>query len=122
MAVAQVNVIVPANVAPLVEMEEDAPVVAMAVPVVITFTVIVVGVAHCPASGVNVYVVVAVLLTAGLQVPVMLLVEVVGKVIVPPVQTSAICVKVGVTDVTPEPDAETLIADAPPPLTGIFPS
>ena len=36
-------------------------------------------VAQSPAVGVKVYVVVAVLLMAGLQVPVMLLVEVAGK-------------------------------------------
>ena len=39
----------------------------------------VVVVAHCPSSGVNVYSVVAVLLIAGAQVPVMPLVEVVGR-------------------------------------------
>ncbi len=45
------------------------------------FTVIVkvVEVAHCPAVGVKVYVVVAVLFNAGDQVPVIPLVEVVGK-------------------------------------------
>ncbi|MNT29072.1 hypothetical protein D3C72_1647970 [compost metagenome] len=41
--------------------------------------VIVVGVAHCPGLGVKVYVVVAVLFTAGLQVPLMLLFDVVGN-------------------------------------------
>ena len=35
--------------------------------------------AHCPTAGVNVYVVVAVLLSAGDQVPVMPLVDVVGR-------------------------------------------
>ena len=39
----------------------------------------VVVVAHCPSSGVNVYSVVAVLLIAGAQVPVMPLVEVSGR-------------------------------------------
>ena len=42
----------------------------------------VVGPAHCPAAGVNVYVVVPgaeVLMIAGLQVPVILLVDVVGS-------------------------------------------
>ena len=42
-------------------------------------TVIVVVTAHCPASGVKVYVVVVVLLNAGDHVPVMPFVEVVGK-------------------------------------------
>ena len=63
----------------------------------LTVTVIVVVVAHCPAVGVNVYVVVAVLLTAGDQVPVILSFEVVGNVKDPPEQIGAICVKVGVT-------------------------
>ena len=52
--------------------------------------------AHCPTDGVKVYVVVAVLLIAGLQVPVMPLFEVVGKVNVPPLQIAATWVKVGV--------------------------
>ena len=45
-------------------------------------TSIVAGTAHCPASGVNVYVVVPitdVLIVTGFQVPVMPLLEVVGK-------------------------------------------
>jgi hypothetical protein len=41
--------------------------------------VIVVVAAHCPAVGVKVYVVVAVLLIAGLQVPLILLFDVVGN-------------------------------------------
>ena len=61
-----------------------------------TVTVIVVVVAHWPAEGVKVYVVVAVLLIAGLQVPVMPLLEVVGKVNEPPLQIAATWVKVGV--------------------------
>ena len=61
----------------------------------LTVTVIVVVVAHCPAVGVNVYVVVAVLLTAGDQVPVMPLFEVVGNVKLPPEQIGVTCVKVG---------------------------
>ena len=44
-----------------------------------TVTVMVVGVAHCPAAGVKVYVVVAVLFTAGDQVPMIPFVEVVGR-------------------------------------------
>jgi hypothetical protein len=45
------------------------------------FTVIVIEavVAHCPAVGVNVYVVVAVLFTAGDHVPVITLFDVVGR-------------------------------------------
>ena len=61
-----------------------------------TVTVIVAVVAHCPVDGVKVYVVVAVLLLAGLQVPVIPLFEVVGKVNVPPLQIAATWVKVGV--------------------------
>jgi hypothetical protein len=45
----------------------------------LTVMVNVVVVAHCPAVGVNVYVVVAVLSSAGDQIPVMPLVEVSGK-------------------------------------------
>ena len=54
-----------------------------------TITVIVAVVAHCPAIGVNVYDVVAVLLIAGDHVPVMLLFDVVGKVNVPPEHIAA---------------------------------
>jgi hypothetical protein len=46
--------------------------------------------------GVKVYVVVAVLLTAGDQVPVNAFVEVVGRVIVPPEQMGAMGLNVGV--------------------------
>jgi hypothetical protein len=49
----------------------------------------VVVVAHWPEAGVKVYVVVAELLITGLQVPVMPLLEVVGKVNVPPLQIAA---------------------------------
>ncbi len=57
----------------------------MNVGVVAAFTVtliVVVDVAHCPASGVKVYVVVAVLFIAGVHVPVIevAFVELVGKV------------------------------------------
>ena len=55
-------------------------------PGAFTVTVIVAIVAHKPVAGVNVYVVVAVLLIAGLQVPVTAFVEVVGKVKLPPLQ------------------------------------
>jgi hypothetical protein len=59
--------------------------------------VIVAVLAHNPAVGVNVYVVVAKLFIAGDQVPVTALVEVVGNAaIVAPEQTVATCVKVGV--------------------------
>jgi hypothetical protein len=54
-----------------------------------TVTVMVVVVAHCPAVGVKVYVVVAVLFMEGVQVPVTPLFEVVGKVKVPPEQIAA---------------------------------
>ena len=85
-------------------------------------TVMVIVVAHCPAAGVNVYVVVAVLLMAGDQVPVIPSVELEGSTTLPPVQTAGICVKDGVTGLTPEPEAATDTAAAPPPVTGIFPS
>ena len=51
------------------------------VTVGLTVIAIVAVVAHCPAFGVNVYVPLVVLLTvAGLHVPVILLVDVVGKI------------------------------------------
>ena len=59
-------------------------------------TVIVVVVAHWPAAGVNVYVVVAVLFIAGDHVPVMLFVEVPAKVKGDPLQIGPSCVNVGV--------------------------
>ena len=64
------------------------------------FTVIVNAdaIAHCPAAGVNVYVVVFVLSNAGDHVPVIPLSEVVGKAVnVPPAHIGAIAVNVGVT-------------------------
>src|SRR3954468_21640238 len=72
---------------------------AVNVGVMLEFTEIikVVVVAHCPGSGVNVYVVVAVLSKAGAQVPVMPLLEVVGNDDkVAPEHIGATEVKVGV--------------------------
>ena len=72
---------------------------AVKVGVIFGLTVIVkvVVVAHCPAVGVNVYVVVAVLSKTGAQVPVMPLVDVVGRAVsVAPEQIGATAVKVGV--------------------------
>ena len=64
----------------------------------LTVIVIVVGVAQRPAVGVNVYDVVAVLFIAGDQVPVIPLLEVVGKALnVPPEQIAVTPVKVGIT-------------------------
>ena len=61
-----------------------------------TVTVICAVVAHKPAVGVNVYVVVAALFKAGDQVPVTPLLEVVGKADkLPPEQIGATWVKVG---------------------------
>ena len=58
----------------------------------------VVGLAHSPASGVNVYKVVIVLSSAGVQVPVMLLLAVVGKgVKISPLQMSSAGLKTGST-------------------------
>ena len=57
----------------------------------------VVVVAHCPAVGVNVYVVVALLSNAGDQVPIIPLLEVVGNAFkISPEQIGATAVKVGV--------------------------
>ena len=70
------------------------------VGVTFAFTVIVMVavVAHCPAVGVNVYTVVAVLFNAGNQVPVILLFDAVGNADkLAPLQMAATCVKVGVT-------------------------
>jgi hypothetical protein len=55
----------------------------------LTVTVIVAVVAHRPAVGVKVYVVVAVLLIAGDHVPVTPLLDVVGSVNDPPLQIAA---------------------------------
>ena len=62
-----------------------------------TVTVIVAVEAQALAAGVKVYVVVAVLLIAGDQVPVIPLSEVVFNVNDPPLQIAATCVNVGVT-------------------------
>ena len=65
----------------------------------VAFTVIVIVAVfeHCPAVGVNVYVVVVVLFNAGNQVPVMPLLDVVGKADnVAPEQIGATAVNVGV--------------------------
>jgi hypothetical protein len=65
---------------------------------VVTVIVVVVLTAHCPAFGVNVYVVVAVLFIAGDHVPVTPFVEVVGKAgIAVPEQKGPTGLKVGVT-------------------------
>src|SRR6188508_1217923 len=64
----------------------------------LTVIVSVVVVAHCPASGVNVYVVVVVLSSAGDHVPVIPLLDVGGNgASVAPVQTGATAVNVGIT-------------------------
>jgi len=63
----------------------------------LTVIVSVAVVAHCPAVGVNVYVVVVVLSKAGAQLPVMPLVEVVGSAVrVAPEQIGATALNVGV--------------------------
>jgi hypothetical protein len=66
----------------------DVPKLNVGVTFGVTVTVNVVGTAHCPAVGVNVYVPLAVLLTVdGLHVPVILFVDVVGNAgTVPPEQ------------------------------------
>jgi len=63
-----------------------------------TAITIVLVVAHCPGFGVKVYVVVAVLFSAGDQVPVMPFVEVIGSATnATPEQIGATCVNAGVT-------------------------
>jgi hypothetical protein len=63
----------------------------------LTETLKVVVVAHCPAAGVNAYVVVAWLLMAGLQVPVIPFKELVDNVVkFPPLQTGFTGSNVGV--------------------------
>jgi hypothetical protein len=63
----------------------------------LTVIIKVVVVAHCPAFGVKVYVVVAVLFNAGAQVPVMPLVDVTGNgASVAPEQMAAMGVNAGV--------------------------
>ena len=63
----------------------------------LTVIVNVVVVAHCPAVGVNVYVVVAVLFNAGAQVPVIPLLDVVGNAVkISPEHIAATGVNVGV--------------------------
>ncbi len=64
----------------------------------LTVTVIVAPMAHEPTFGVNVYVVVAFVFTTGDQVPVTLLLDVVGSVKETPWQTGLICVKLAVTE------------------------
>ena len=65
----------------------------------VTEIVMVAIVAHNPAVGVKVYVVVAVLLTAGDHVPIIPLAEVVGNAAkIAPEQIDATCVNVGVVD------------------------
>ena len=64
----------------------------------LTVMVIVCEIAHCPVDGVNVYVVVIVLFNSGDQVPVIPLVEVVGRIAkLPPEKIGAACVNAGVT-------------------------
>ena len=69
---------------------------ASTVGVSFTMIVIVVELAQSPAVGVNVYNVVAVLLTAGDQEPVIPFKDVVGNEIDPPEQIGEIWLKVGV--------------------------
>jgi hypothetical protein len=71
--------------------------------------------------GVKVYVVVAVLLTAGAQVPAMAFVEVVGNEKLPPLHIAEMELNVGVVEANPVPLAATVIDVAPPPETGIEP-
>ncbi|MNS50250.1 hypothetical protein D3C72_828920 [compost metagenome] len=63
-----------------------------------TTMVMVVVVAHMPTAGVKVYVVVAVLFMAGVHVPLIPLLEIVGNAFsAAPVQIGATCVNAGIT-------------------------
>lgn len=71
--------------------------VKVGVSIGFTVMVMVVVVPHSPIFGVNVYSVVAILFKAGAHVPLMPLVEVVGKAVkVAPAQIGSTCVNVGV--------------------------
>jgi hypothetical protein len=85
----------------------------------LTLIVIVAVEAHCPAVGVNVYVVVAALFKAGDHVPVILLFDVVGRAFKDaPEQIAETCVNVGVvkalTVIVP-----VALTDPHPPVSGI---
>ncbi len=79
----------------------------------LTVTDMVVVVAHCPASGVKVYSVVAVLLMAGNQVPVNPSLAVVVNVNDSPLQIAGTCVKVGVTGGPTFTDMVAVVAHCP---------
>ena len=86
------------NAATVAPEQIGATAVKVGVTCGLTVMVKVVVVAHCPALGVKVYVVVAVLLSAGDHVPEMPLFDVVGNAAkVAPEQIGATAVKVGVT-------------------------
>ena len=86
------------NAANTVPEQIAATAVKVGVTFALTVIVSVVVVAHWPAVGVKVYVVVAVLSNAGAQVPVIPLFDVVGKAAnTAPEQIAATGVKVGVT-------------------------
>jgi hypothetical protein len=78
-----------------------------------TVTLIVVVVAQAPVAGVKVYVVVAVLFTAGDQVPLIPFNEAVGRVNDPPLQIGVICVNVGVTGAPTLTVIAAVVAQAP---------
>jgi hypothetical protein len=98
------------NVPPL---QIGATCVKVGVTGVFTVTVIEAVVAHCPASGVKVYAVVAVLLIGVVHVPVKFSFDVDGKVNVPPLQIGATCVKVGVTGAPTTTVIEAVVAHCP---------
>ncbi len=87
-----------AGTEPPLQMVKLVPKLKLGVIFALTVTVNVIDNAHCPAVGVKVYVPLAVLLTgAGLQVPVMLLVDVVGNAgTVPPLQILNVVPKLNV--------------------------
>ena len=68
-------------------------VVSGVIPIVISTVA-----AHCPASGIKVYVVVVLGSKAGLQVPIIPLFDVVGMVKLVPIHTSVIGVKSGIVN------------------------
>jgi hypothetical protein len=79
------------------ELVVDVPQLMVGLKIGLTTMLCVVVVAHCPALGVNVYKVVAVLFSAGDQLPVMPLSDVVGNGLsVAPEQMAAMLLNVGV--------------------------
>ena len=93
--------------------------VNVGVVLLFTLTVMVDVEAHCPVFGVKVYVVVAVLLTAGLHVPLIPLVEFVGNVNDPPAQIAGIWLNAGIVELLFTVTVIVAVADAHCPVLGV---